>query len=226
MRERIGATYRAQRWSEDKQCHRRRPRHSHAGRAAVQSATGLGQRLRQVSARYRSTLRKTGHIRDMDNNSLTTIKSYCDLAAMKILLLQQQSEDPMTRILARAGHEVLELSYDERPLRFLAVFRPDVIVIAGEDADRVCRAMRAAIIDTAIVVVVPGEQVDDRVSALDAGADDCVVTPFHAAELRARLWAAYRRQNPTNTAVLGHTARVTIPNPQAADAMALAKWTT
>jgi DNA-binding response OmpR family regulator len=46
------------------------------------------------------------------------------------------------------------------------------------------------------------DQVDDRVKALDAGADDFLTKPFELAELLARLRALARRPSQRNTPVL------------------------
>jgi two-component system phosphate regulon response regulator OmpR len=112
--------------------------------------------------------------------------------AMRILFVHAGSEQELCRILSRGGHEVLAVPASERPSRFVGVFVPDLIVVAVGEPAEVCAAMRAAPPRAAIVAVVPNASVDDRVDALEAGADDCLGTPFNVTELFARLHAAVR----------------------------------
>ena len=51
--------------------------------------------------------------------------------------------------------------------------------------------------DVPIVAIVANDDVDDRVGALAAGADDCLGRPFHRPELIARIHAASRRRART-----------------------------
>jgi two-component system, OmpR family, response regulator len=57
----------------------------------------------------------------------------------------------------------------------------------------VARSIRAAGIDTSILMLTARDTVNDRVMGLDAGADDYVVKPFAYAEVAARLRALGRR---------------------------------
>jgi DNA-binding response OmpR family regulator len=52
----------------------------------------------------------------------------------------------------------------------------------------------------AILAVVLGREVEDRVAMLDAGADDCLAVPFDHEELKARVRAARRRRGPAGPA--------------------------
>jgi DNA-binding response OmpR family regulator len=117
--------------------------------------------------------------------------------AMRILLVHGSPESELTRQLSRAGHELLVVDADNRAARFVGVFAPDVILIVSAEAAGVCISVRSATPDLAIVAVLPGRSVDDRVAVLEAGADDCLGSPFHDAELFARLRAAVRlRRSP------------------------------
>lgn len=49
--------------------------------------------------------------------------------------------------------------------------------------------------DTGIIIISARNALDDRLKALDLGADDYLIKPFHLAELKARLMAIYRRRN-------------------------------
>lgn len=120
-----------------------------------------------------------------------------DLASdrpMRILVVNPHVGSEVGRVLARDGHDVLELASEDRPRRMLGVFVPELILIACPEPARVCRELRDAAPEAAIVAVVSGREVADRVAVLDAGADDCLAVPFHHAELRARLRAVSRRR--------------------------------
>lgn len=54
----------------------------------------------------------------------------------------------------------------------------------------------------AILVLTARNQLEDRVRALDAGADDCMVKPFSFQELIARCRALLRRNGQTSASVL------------------------
>jgi DNA-binding response OmpR family regulator len=60
----------------------------------------------------------------------------------------------------------------------------------------VARAIRGDGIETSILMLTARDTVNDRVSGLDAGADDYVVKPFAYAEVAARLRALGRRAEP------------------------------
>jgi DNA-binding response OmpR family regulator len=60
----------------------------------------------------------------------------------------------------------------------------------------VARAIRSDGIETSILMLTARDTVQDRVSGLDAGADDYVVKPFAYAEVAARLRALGRRAEP------------------------------
>jgi DNA-binding response OmpR family regulator len=53
-----------------------------------------------------------------------------------------------------------------------------------------------------ILVLTARNNLEDRITALDSGADDCVVKPFSFQELRARTRALLRRVNPRSTGTL------------------------
>ena len=68
------------------------------------------------------------------------------------------------------------------------------------DGLEVCRRMRAGGDDLPILVLTARDAVSDRVSGLDAGADDYLPKPFALEELLARLRALLRRRVPDETA--------------------------
>ena len=67
------------------------------------------------------------------------------------------------------------------------------LMMPGVDGIEVCRRLRAAGDRTPVLMLTARDAVDDRVSGLDAGADDYVVKPFALEELLARVRAVLRR---------------------------------
>lgn len=67
------------------------------------------------------------------------------------------------------------------------------LMIPGIDGFEVCRRLREVLVDTPILVISARDAVQDRVRALDNGADDYLVKPFAFEELLARIRALGRR---------------------------------
>jgi two-component system, OmpR family, copper resistance phosphate regulon response regulator CusR len=65
--------------------------------------------------------------------------------------------------------------------------------LQDEDGFTLCRRLRAANVTTPILMLTARDAVDDRVTGLEAGADDYLVKPFALKELAARVWALARR---------------------------------
>jgi two-component system response regulator MprA len=103
----------------------------------------------------------------------------------------------LSRALRLDGYDV-ELASDGRAaLDALAGATPDAVVLdvlmPEVDGLEVCRRLRAAGDRTPVLMLTARDRVADRVSGLDAGADDYLVKPFALEELRARLRAVLRR---------------------------------
>jgi two-component system response regulator MprA len=81
---------------------------------------------------------------------------------------------------------------------------PDLVLLdlmlPGIDGLEVCRRLRAAS-DVPILMLTAKEAIEDRVSGLDAGADDYLVKPFAFDELMARVRALLRRAQPATPQV-------------------------
>ncbi len=67
------------------------------------------------------------------------------------------------------------------------------INLPGLDGLETCRQLRRSLPRIAILMLTVRDSEDDKVQALDAGADDYVTKPFHIRELTARVRAAVRR---------------------------------
>jgi two-component system response regulator MprA len=92
--------------------------------------------------------------------------------------------------LAGDGAEALERlqgNGDDPDLVVLDVLMPNV------DGLEVCRTLRRSGSRLPVLMLTARDEVSDRVSGLDAGADDYVVKPFALAELLARVRALLRR---------------------------------
>lgn len=118
---------------------------------------------------------------------------------MRILLLE---DDPQlgraTQIgLEQRGYAVDWVSTAESALTSLSTHRYDCLLLdlglPGEDGMSVLRKLRAAGFLGAILIVTARDQVSDRVTGLDSGADDFLVKPFDLNELAARIRSATRR---------------------------------
>ena len=67
------------------------------------------------------------------------------------------------------------------------------VMLPGKDGLAVCRELRAAGSDIPVLMLTARDAIDARVQGLDAGADDCLTTPFDFRELLARVRALTRR---------------------------------
>ena len=99
--------------------------------------------------------------------------------------------------LQRDGFEVYEADGAERGLIQAGTRRPDLLVLDlglpdGDGVDLI-RELRTWS-DMPILVLSARSGEDDKVEALDAGADDYLVKPFGASELLARVRAHLRRR--------------------------------
>jgi DNA-binding response OmpR family regulator len=119
-------------------------------------------------------------------------------------LLVVEDDPRLSRVLKRLLEEdrhVVELATDGRTAIEIgtALSGLDVVVldvglpdVSGLD---VARRLRTSGVDTAILMLTARDAVGDRVSGLDAGADDYLVKPFAYEELAARLRALARRSS-------------------------------
>jgi len=70
--------------------------------------------------------------------------------------------------------------------------------LPGMSGLEVCRNMRLLNVNSPILVLTGNSEMADRISLLNAGADDYVTKPFNTDELRARIAAVGRRQTRTH----------------------------
>ena len=102
----------------------------------------------------------------------------------------------LVRVLKAQGHHVMRLA---RGGPALSEAGPDIGLVILDlglpdvDGIEVCRRLRAAHPEMAILILTARDQESDVVVGLDAGADDYLVKPFRLSELLARVRAHLRR---------------------------------
>lgn len=118
---------------------------------------------------------------------------------MKVLLVEddQRLARLITRVL-RDEHYQIDVAHDgatglEYALR--GVYEVAIIdwMLPERDGPSICRAVRAARLPTALLLLTARGQVEDKVIGFDSGADDYLVKPFAFEELLARVRALGRR---------------------------------
>jgi two-component system, OmpR family, KDP operon response regulator KdpE len=111
-------------------------------------------------------------------------------------------DDPQIRrvlkfILSAERYEVAEARSGESALSYLENFLPDLVLLdvnmPGVGGLDTCRAIRDMSDVLPIIVISVRRDEADKVSLLDAGADDYVTKPFGKKEVLARVRAALRR---------------------------------
>lgn len=104
--------------------------------------------------------------------------------------------DLLRRGLIFEGYMVETAEDGETALRVAREKEPDAVILdlmlPGMDGLEVCRRLRNAS-SVPILMLTARDTVPDRVTGLDAGADDYMVKPFAFDELLARLRAIFRR---------------------------------
>ena len=120
---------------------------------------------------------------------------------LRAVILVVEDEPEIRRFVRMAleseGHEVHEAATLQRGLIEAGSRRPDLVVLdlglPDGDGVELIRDLRTWSTSPVIVLSARSGE-DDKVAALDAGADDYLVKPFGAAEMLARVRAQLRRQ--------------------------------
>src|SRR5215472_8177839 len=109
-------------------------------------------------------------------------------------------------VLVTEGYRVLTASDGESGLRRAIEEKPELVLLdimmPRLDGFQVCAELRRLSNPVPILMLTAKGQIEDRVTGLDAGADDYLVKPFSTEELLARVRALLRRtrrqtQTPT-----------------------------
>jgi two-component system KDP operon response regulator KdpE len=120
-------------------------------------------------------------------------------APLKILIVDD--ERPIRRFLSASlgnRYSILEAENGMQALSVAANARPELIILdlglPDMDGTDLTRRLREWM-DVPIIVISVRDGEEDKVAALDAGADDYLTKPFGASELSARIRVALRRSN-------------------------------
>jgi two-component system response regulator MprA len=119
--------------------------------------------------------------------------------AARVLVVDDEPavRDSLTRTLRFEGYEVAEAADGVDALAVVQSGHPDLLVLdvmmPRMDGLETCRRLRSAQVYVPVLMLTARDSVGDRVSGLDAGADDYLVKPFALQELLARVRALLRR---------------------------------
>ena len=134
------------------------------------------------------------------------------MAADTVLIVDDEPQ--IRRAVRNALREIFTRSIEAATAReaidCAAAERPDLIILdlglPDSPGEFVCREVRTW--STAPIIVLSARHSDqEKITLLDAGADDYVTKPFSAAELRARAAAQLRRSRLTSAAGPGQVVR-------------------
>jgi two-component system, OmpR family, response regulator len=126
----------------------------------------------------------------------------CAVARMKLMRVLVVEDEPkmatlVSRGLREEGHAADVAARGEDALWMANAAPYDAIVLdvmlPGLDGFATCRQLREQGVWAPVLMLTARDAVGDRVSGLDAGADDYLLKPFSFAELLARLRALVRR---------------------------------
>ena len=126
---------------------------------------------------------------------------------MRILVIED--DERLTRLISRVleeEHHIVDVAHDGDTGLDMALHGVHDVGIVDwmlprRDGPAVCRAIRAARVPIALLMLTARGQVEDRVKGLDSGADDYLVKPFAFDELLARVRALGRRFAPVGSDV-------------------------
>jgi DNA-binding response OmpR family regulator len=125
----------------------------------------------------------------------------------RILILEDElsMRTALADLLAAQGYRVVACADGASGLERALAEIPDLllldIMMPGLDGFSVCREVRRVAPRLPILMLTAKGQVDDRVTGLDAGADDYLVKPFSSRELLARVRALLRRAERESASV-------------------------
>lgn len=122
------------------------------------------------------------------------------MSKFNILVIEDEKNicDFITKALTTHGYQAVSAKNGKTALSLITSLCPDIILLdlglPDMDGMEIIRQVRLWS-DTPIIVVSARTQEEDKVSALDAGADDYLSKPFGTSELLARIRTSLRHSN-------------------------------
>jgi two-component system response regulator TctD len=127
---------------------------------------------------------------------------------MRIFLIEDTRDvgEAIVERFARSGHVVDWETDGDAAATMLETTAYDLVILdvmlPGLDGFSILRRMRSAGSTTPVLMLTARSEVEDRIGALDIGADDYLVKPFDFRELEARARALLRRRHGDATNIL------------------------
>ena len=122
-----------------------------------------------------------------------------EVGSLRILLAEDEAAAAkMLALGLREQSYAVDVAVDGEEAEFKAsVNSYDLIILdlmlPRKNGIKVCQEIRASGSDTPVLMLTARDGVEDRITGLDAGADDYVIKPFEYGELLARVRALLRR---------------------------------
>jgi DNA-binding response OmpR family regulator len=127
---------------------------------------------------------------------------------MRILIVEDEDKlrHNLSLYLRHQKYSIDEASDGEEGLELALVEDYDLIILdlglPKLSGIEVCQQIRAEEVNTPILMLTARDTVDDKISGLDAGADDYLIKPFSLEELSARIRALLRRKSTDKSPIL------------------------
>lgn len=129
---------------------------------------------------------------------------------MRLLIVEDQADlnEIIVRKLKAEGYAVDSCQDGTEALSYIELTEYDGIILdimlPGITGLGILKKMRADGNHTPVLLLTALNSVEDRVSGLDAGADDYLIKPFDFEELMARIRAMTRRRGTQSSNVISH----------------------
>ena len=129
---------------------------------------------------------------------------------MRLLVVEDQTDlnEIIVRKLKSEGYAVDSCKDGREALSFIELTEYDGIILdimlPGLTGLGILKQMRADGNNTPVLLLTALSSVEDRVTGLDAGADDYLIKPFDFEELLARIRAMTRRRGTQSSNVISH----------------------
>jgi two-component system, OmpR family, response regulator len=136
---------------------------------------------------------------------------------MRLLIVEDdhQLREALTDLLRQSGFDVDAFADGDQAFSALLSGDYDLAIVdlglPGMDGLALVRSLRRQLRGLPILVVTARDALEDRVSGLNAGAEDYLVKPFELQELEARVRALLRRQHADRNAQIRIGALVLTP---------------